>query len=887
MKNLRVNGLNNPIGYNMSYKRLTWDNLELKNKLLIITDDMDNVVHEQSIEQNLNSIDLSFSVKARTRYNCSFVDSSNEQIANCFFETGKLEEKWEGEWITTEVSNPIFTTEFIVSNISQSRFYICAKGIYQVKINGEKITDEVLLPGYYAYDLWQQSNTFDIEPYLVIGKNNIEITMTDGWFKGRLGFSGGAINQYGENLQFIAELYQNKKDNILASSTNWKVTSSNIVFSNIYDGEIQDYTKNLNIKTNPTVIKNELPIEDRMNNPIKKHETLIPEVIHQENNKYLLDFKQNFTGWIQFSADMKQDQYVKYMVGEILQDGQFYRENLRTAEAKFEYISDGHFRNVEPLGTFYGFRYALVETDAKINDLNLIGCAIYSQMDELGSFESNDNKINQLYSNVKWGQKSNFLDIPTDCPQRDERLGWTGDAQAFSITACLNYNCENFFRNYLYNMRKEQVKNNGVIPLFIPDLRNTDAPLNDGIAAWSDAGTIIPWNLYTIYRNKPLLAETYPLMRDWADFLISNNKKTGNEYLWQGKFQLGDWLALDNKSEETPVGGTDTTFIASIYFYISVLYTSKAAKELNNNDWKKYEDYANLIKTEIHNEYITKNGKLVIDTQTAYALIIEFELYEPAQLNSIKESFLKRLFDDKFVIKTGFIGTPIILKALEKIGLNQLAINMFENQQYPGWLYTVNLGATTIWERWNTVLPDGKINSQGMNSLNHYAYGAVANWMYSYLLGLKVDEKNSTIIISPNLATNLTNLQGSVHTLNGPLKIEINKQARQSLITVTIPAGYHIINHINAQELKTGENNIIVGIKTVDIENMTILQACSDYRVRQIIEDNIPFVFYDETVKINLDCKFKNIRDVIMKKRLLSEENLSHVLELVKKVINN
>lgn len=884
MQKIRVNGLTNPLGYNMTYQRISWQNVSFQKKLLRVVDTSANkVLLTKEVNGECNSVELQLQLVPRTKYICLFENEYQTEIGKCYFETGKFDEEWTSRWIASTVPNPVFKTQFEVTEIKDSRLYICSKGIYQVLINGQRITDEVLLPGYYSYDLWQQSNTFDVENHLKVGINTIEIIVTDGWYKGRLGFSGGAINQYGDKLQVITELYQTPKKAVLFTNETWDVGSSTITFSNIYDGEVQDYSQKSVIKSKAEIVDNSKLIEDRMNNQILKQEKLTPTILEVGTNEYLLDFKQNFTGWIEFTDKMNYGQTLKYQVGELLQEGKFYRDNLRTAKAQFKYISDGQLRNVEPLGTFFGFRYALVETEADIYELDLTGVVVHSHLEKLGNFESSSQSINQLYSNINWGQKGNFLDIPTDCPQRDERLGWTGDAQVFSITASLNYDVENFFRNYLYNMRKEQIQNNGIVPLFVPSLRVDNTPLKDGVAGWSDAATIIPWNLYKMYQNTSLLRENYPLMHEWTEHLINNNKMTGNQYLWQSEFQLGDWLSLDGKSEEVPTGGTDTTFIASVYFYLSVINTARAAKVLGYDEAGYYFKYAEKIKTEIHNEFITTNGRLVVDTQTAYALVVEFELFNEEQLDTIKTSFLQRLFNDQFKIKTGFLGTPILLNALEKIGFREIASNMFENESYPGWLYAVNLGATTIWERWNTVLPDGKINPQGMNSLNHYAYGSIANWMYSYLLGLSVNESNKTISINPNLNIGLTKFSGSITTLNGKLEVAVNKKLQQ--IELEIPNGYLIQNKVNEQKLSAGKNILSMEFRKCKVEELTILQVCSNEKMRSIVDREIPIVFEDSKVCSNLNCKFIDIRNLIVKKRMISEEKLELVIQKFKNEI--
>lgn len=602
--------------------------------------------------------------------------------------------------------------------------------------------------------------------------------------------------------------------------------------------------------------------------------------------EYLLDFKQNLTGWIEFDGLLAYGETLSYQVGELLQKGKFYRDNLRTAKAEFKYVSDGQQRHVEPLGTFYGFRYAYVKTDADIYSLDIHARVIHSHFEKTGNFECDSVVTNRLYQNIIWGQKGNFLDIPTDCPQRDERLGWTGDAQVFFNTAATNYNVESFFRSFLWNLRLEQQQNNGAVPLFVPSLRKNQQPLGAGIAGWSDAGTIISWRLYEKYNNKLLLAETFPIIKDWADNLINFNQKNGNEYLWQSDFQLGDWLALDGKSPEIPIGGTDTTFIATVYFYISVLYAAKAALVLGDDKVEYYQEYAMRIKEALHDEFITKNGRLAINTQTAYAMVIEYQLFNEGQLESLKEQFLKKLFTDQFQIKTGFLGTPILLSSLTKVGLDKVAVNIFENQSYPGWHHTVKLGATTIWERWNTVLEDGTVNDQGMNSLNHYAYGSVGEWMYNHLLGLKVDEQHKTITINPNLSNNFKVLSGKVTTANGELKVKIDKCIANITIELEIPSGYVILNKVSTQKLSSGLNKLIINNNhQLDIEKLTICEVCSNYKLRAIVLEYIPFIFNDESIIRNLESPFILVRECISKKRMISKETLQLILNEMEEVL--
>ena len=454
--------------------------------------------------------------------------------------------------------------------------------------------------------------------------------------------------------------------------------------------------------------------------------------------------------------------------GEILQDGCFYNENYRTATFGYYYKSDGVMRNVRPHFTFYGFRYVKIIYDGEVNLDSFQACLLTSQIDRIGFIETGNNKVNQLISNVYYSQVDNFLDIPTDCPQRDERLGWTGDAQVFSDTACYNSDVSAFYNKYLFDMYNEQNKRNGSVPNIIPTLnprienyagnvleeniykkaeKLKEMLMSQDSSPWADAATIIPWNVFMHDGDMYHLSINYKNMKAWVDHIIELDNKNGLHHLLDFGFHFADWLSLDNPNGG-PFGKTDMYYVSSVYYYYSVLLVSKAAKLLKKDEYIYYYRKAEQIRTAIRQKYI-KNGHVNITTQTALVLAIYFKILNENEVEK-NINILEKMIVDKGHIDTGFVGTVYINDVLADNDREKLAYDVLLNESYPGWINEINLGATTIWERWNSVLPGGKMNSDGMNSLNHYSYGSILGWMYRYIGGIKAVEPGfKKVIIRP------------------------------------------------------------------------------------------------------------------------------------------
>lgn len=776
---LRVNHLENPLGYELETPTFSWVTTAVAETAVeqaaaqVVVFQDNQIVFDSGKQANINCLSYTpdLQLKPYTRYEWQVTvwakDGSFHTSERAYFETAKMQEQWEAKWITAKLDkdvSPYIRNEFeIDGEIAEARIYACGLGLYELELNGEKVGDEYLMPGYHAYDQMLEYQTYDITDQLVNGTNAIGAILGNGWYKGRFFPEGGYENIYGDHMSLLCEIRITKKDGsvqVIGTDESWKSTPSPIVSGNIYDGEVYDASMEQEGWSKPEFDDSEwtgVTLSDegydrltaRYNPPIHIVETIKPvELITTPKGEMVLDFGQNMTGWVEFLADEKIKDEVKLSYGEILQDGCFYRDNLRTAKASYTYISNDKQQQVRPKFTFYGFRYVKVEGMDKVDPENFIASVITSDLEQTGWIETSNEKVNQLFSNAYWGQKGNFLDIPTDCPQRDERMGWTGDAAIFSSTACQNMYTPAFYRHFMKNVELEQTYNeNGAVPLFVPVPKAEGAThpyLNmkgEGISVWGDVATILPWNVYEMYGDKQQLANDYIVMKRWIDYIIEEDKKNGDQGLWlTGEKHLGDWLALDQKSEDisNPFGATDLFYTASAFYYQSADLTAKAAKVLGyEEDAQYYKERAEKIKTSIQNKYFKEDGTLNIEeTQTAYVISLYMGLFR-SEWKEIQVERLKALLDEEDIhLTTGFAGTPLICRVLSDYGLNDYAYTLLLNEDYPSWLYEVKMGATTIWERWNSVLEDGSVSETGMNSLNHYSYGSIVDWMYRNMCGL-------------------------------------------------------------------------------------------------------------------------------------------------------
>jgi len=740
-----------------------------------------------------------------------------EESDSSWFETGLMEQGFQGSCISPDLDEtvqPVFVKEFFLEEkIDQARLYLTCLGVYEAFLNGKRIGDEILAPGITVYNHYVQYQTYDVTSLLVVGTNRLEISAGNGWYKGLYGYRQNDNYRKGKSFELLADLYVNDELKICSDLT-WKIKKNRIMFSDMYDGEIQDttlkdteeYPVKLG-KLDKTVVK------DRLGLPIRVKERIQPvAVLQTPNGETVLDMGQNMVGWVAFTCREKAGSKVSLEHGEVLQNGCFYNGNYRTAKARFDYISNGIEEEVRPRLCFFGFRYVRLTGFTEVHLADFKGEVVYTDLERTGYMRTGNSRINQLISNILWSQKGNFLDIPTDCPQRDEKMGWTGDAQMFAGTAALNMDCYGFFRKYLNDISLEQIDTGGLVPQIVPSVGRNERTS----AAWGDAALIIPWTLYRYYGDASILEEQYESMKAWITYIDKQNEEhKTNPDLWQNGFHYGDWLALDGGYYHMPTGGTDVYYISSAYFYYSTVILKETAQILGKQeDFRIYQEKADRIRNAIIKEFFTGNGKLSIDTQSAYIVAVVFGIVkEQEQLETIKDQFLLRFRKDGYRLKTGFVGTPFIMKMLSVCNRSDLAFQLLLNEEYPGWLYPVKLGATTMWERWDALNPDGSMSDSGMNSLNHYVNGSVQEWMYCHMAGIEpVNEQNGgagfkQVLIHPHIHPEIKWMDTNLQTSAGRYSIywEIDEEEKLLLrcqipfdakaqIVLPSPVGEVIIN---------------------------------------------------------------------------------------------
>ena len=763
ISDIKINGIKNPIGYAFDHVALSYKIKEAEGKKLVyskiqvsLSEAFSEIIYEtEKMDTKQTGIELDFKRTPCTRYYVRVTaqsDAGEHAVSEetAYFETSKMQEPWSAKWITTEENDkfhPKFHKTFQVQKdkkITAVRLYISGLGLYHATINEENVTEEVLTPYYSNYHYEVQYQTFDVTGLIKSGENEICVELGNGWYKGYFGLAHKNEN-FGSQFELLAELqilYEDGTKDIVGTDESWEYCGSDTEVSDIYMGEwrnhkLWDKTKN---PWKPALEgKIEGKLIPRYSIATIEKEKLVPiSIIHTPAGETVLDFGQNFAGYVIFHTKaLSNGTKVTLDFGEILQDGNFYNENYRDAKSQFIYVSDGRDEWVKPYFTFFGFRYVRVSGwEGEVYKEDFIGKAVYADMEETGFLETGHRKVNRLFLNAKWGQKSNSIDFPTDCPQRDERLGWTGDAQVFSGTASYNMDTAAFYHKFLHDLRTEQKELDGIVPGVIPVWEKGAAIFS---SVWGDIATFLPTVLFEHYGDTVALKEYYPLMKDWVDKIDREDAKRGHHYLFNFENQLGDWLALDGRTEQSNEGGTDTYFIASCYYAASVEKTADAARLLGyEKDAAFYDAQHEKIVAAIINEYYTPTGRLSIDTQTGYIVALHFGIYKEKE--RVLEGLRERLYKDCYKLKGGFVGAPLMCRVMAENGLVEEAFYFLLQEGYPGWLHCVDLGATTIWERWNSVLDDGKLSGTMMNSLNHYSFGAVMEYLYRDVAGLKALE---------------------------------------------------------------------------------------------------------------------------------------------------
>lgn len=686
-------------------------------------------------------------------------------------------------------------------NLSKATLYITALGVYEAKLNGKRIGEDLMAPGWTAYDKRLQYQEYDITGFLKnTNTNDIQITVGKGWYRSPMPCLVGSKDRerrMNQECGLLAEIhisYDDGSESILATDSTWLCTESNVRFSEIYDGEIFDATYKMSDWQPVQVFersKGSLIAQEGV--PIRETGRVAAKsIVHTPAGETLIDFGQEITGVVEFSICAEGGENIQIQHGEVLdKKGNFYNENYREAKAEIRYKCKKGNQVWHPILTFFGFRYIKLTEFPKVDEITpsmFTAIVIGSKIKQTGHFNCSNKKINKLFENILWGQKGNFLDVPTDCPQRDERLGWTGDAQVFVKAASNNYDCEQFFQKWLHDLSAEQ-RSDGSIGQIVPDYLPEGGPST----GYGDAATICPWQIYQTYGNKIVLKEQFESMKGWVNYITS---ATTTPNLWTGGTHFGDWLGLDAPSGSYK-GSSRDDLIASAFYAHSTFLVIQTGKILNE-DIRKYELLYQNILASFRKTYPT------YQTQTERVLAIQFEL--ASNLQQISDDLAEMILEDGGQLRTGFIGTPYILHALSKYGHQDVAYSLLLREDYPSWLYSVNKGATTIWEHWDGIMENGEFWSADMNSFNHYAYGSVADWLYEVVAGiLPLQPGFKEIQIAPKIDARLGWADCSIDTRNGTVSSKWVIDGSTVRYDITTPVNASII--INSKEIKVAAGN--------------------------------------------------------------------------------
>lgn len=754
---------------------------------------------------------------------------------SCWWQMGMLSPAdWKAKWISPGFAEdsalrpcPLFRKSFALNKkVRSAMAFITSHGLYEAQINGQRVGNAYLTPGWTSYNKRLQYQVYDVTSLLLAGNNAAGAVIGNGWYRGYFGYNP-TPNLYGKDIALLFQLnitYTDGTKETVVSDESWKSSTGPVRFAEIYYGAtiddrkqkkdwssakfddknwsgvtVKDFSKTILIAT--------------VNEPVRKHETFKPvKIFTTPKGEKVIDFGQNLVGWVQVKATGHKSDSITLSHAEVIDKaGNFYTENLRSARSQNVYVlNGGGEENFEPQFTWQGFRYIKVEGyPGDLKPENFTAVALYSDMETTGSFTCSNNLINQLQHNIQWGQKGNFLDVPTDCPQRDERLGWTGDAQVFSRTATFNMNVHNFFAKWLKDIAADQYAD-GSVPFVIPDvLRQGGSPMG-GSTGWADVSTIIPWNMYLAYGDKQILENQYASMKAWVSYMENQSKFD----LWNTGNHFGDWLFYSrNDDTDGSSAITNKYLIAQCFYACSTQLLINAATVLGKtDDVTKYAALLAKIKGAYLKEYVTPNGLISSDTQTAYVLALQFDMLP----ENLRQQAATRLVDNirryNNHLTTGFLGTPYICSVLSRFGYANVAYQLLLQDTYPSWLYPVKMGATTIWERWDGIKPDGTFETPTMNSYNHYAYGAIGDWMYRVAAGIDTKETGlgyKQIVIKPTIGGNLTFLTADYETMYGKVSSHWKLDNHIFLLDVEIPANttatIYIPSHTNSSVMESGK----------------------------------------------------------------------------------
>jgi alpha-L-rhamnosidase len=692
-------------------------------------------------------------------------------------------------------------------DVASARLHVTALGVFEAFLGGRPASDEVLSPGWSSYEWRLRYRSYDVTD-LVTGSTVLGFALGNGWFRGRLGFTGNRA-VYGDELGLLAELqitYRDGHVQTVGTDESWQAGPSEVTANDLYDGQTIDARRRDDGWLRPGAATpgwtgvHTIPFDTQRLTPYlgpatRRQQVVRPvEVSTSPSGRTLLDFGQNLVGWVRCTVQGEAGSVVTVRHAEVLENGEVGTRPLRTAKATDRFVLSGAMDRFEPTKTFHGFRY--VEVDGWPGELTtdaIEAVVVHSDLDRTGELECSDELLNQLHRNVVWGLRGNFLDVPTDCPQRDERLGWTGDIAVFAPTAAFLYDVADFLGDWLLDLDAEQVAAGGRIPFVIPDplkYEKSGRPIgdHDTPALWGDAAAWVPWALWRAYGDRSALERQYPAMAAHArhvESLLSPND------LWDTGFQFGDWLDPEAPPDNPFQAKADNGVVATACYFRTLGIVSESARLLGHDaDLAEFTALRDRVGRAFRDHYVAADGRVTSDCATVYALAIVFELLPDGVRTKAGDRLAELAAASGYHVSTGFAGTPFVLDALASTGHLDVAYRLLLEQGCPSWLYPVTMGATTVWERWDSMLPDGTINPGEMTSFNHYALGAVADWMHRTIGGIAALEPGyARVLIAPRPGGGLTSARASLQTRLGRVGTQWRQDDAGLHLTIDVPHG--------------------------------------------------------------------------------------------------
>lgn len=717
----------------------------------------------------------------------------------------------------------------------RARLYASAHGLYEAELNGRRVGDDALSPGWTVYGRRLRYYSYDVTSHINPGRNAIGAWLGDGWYRGRLGWRGGFRNLFGYDLSFLGQLelsYADGSREIVVTDAAWKAAPSPILRTGIYDGEDYDARQEQpgwstagfdDSAWEPVSVRHRDPatLVAPTAPPVRCTEEIMPaDVLTSPSGTRILDFGQNLAGRVRIAVRGARGQTVTLRTAEVLQNGEIYTRPLREARSTDSYTLAGlgATEHWEPRFTYHGFRFVEVtgwpgDLDADAAGGALVARVYHSDLERTGWFEASDEALNHLHANIVWSMRGNFVDLPTDCPQRDERMGWTGDIQVFGPTAASLYDVSGMLAGWLRDLAVEQLPD-GTVPWHVPVVpsRATWTPIRPG-AAWGDVATLLPWTLYQRFGDPGILREQFESARAWVDLI---HRRAGESLLWDSDFQLGDWLDPAAPPQDPAAARTDRNLVATAYFARSARVVAQMAEVLGlDGECARYGRLADDVASAFVHAYLGADGTMTSDAPTAYALALGFDLIPDAERRSAAGARLAALVREAGNrIATGFVGTPLICDALSSSGHLDAAYDLVLERGCPSWLYQVDMGATTMWERWDSLLPDGTVNPGAMTSFNHYALGAVADWMHRVVAGMSPAAPGyRRIRFAPRPGGGLTSASARHLTPFGEAAISWTRRGQELEVSMTVPIGTRASFEIpgrDAEDLAPGTHRRVV-----------------------------------------------------------------------------